>query len=97
MPGSERSKNSNREAHKIGNTAPKLPLKPDKPVPHHRAIEAAPQGVVADRHGSCDGDVPQAAPTRAREKNFQVEAVGVHRRGHTPVRGPKHGSRTLSL
>ena len=73
------------------------PLKPDKPVPHHRAIEAAPQGVVADRHGSCDGDVPQAAPTRAREKNFQVEAVGVHRRGHTPVRGPKHGSRTLSL
>ena len=67
---------------KIGNTAPKLPPKPDKPVPHHRAIEEAPQGVVADRHGSCDGDIPPAAPTRARDKNYQVGAVGVHRCGH---------------
>ena len=50
-------------------------------MPHHRAIEEAPQGVVADRDGTCDGDVPQAAPTRARE-NYQVGAVGVHRRGH---------------
>ena len=54
-------------------------------MPHHRAIEAAPQGVVADRDGTCDGDVPQAAPTRARE-NYQVEAVEVHRRGRAGQR-----------
>ena len=66
---------------KIGKTPPQ----PDKSVPHHRAIEAAPQGVVADRDGTCDGDVPQATPTRAR-KNYQVGAVGVHRRGHAGQR-----------
>ena len=35
-------------------------------MPHHRAIEEAPQGVVADRDGTRDGDVPPAAPTHAR-------------------------------
>ena len=66
----------------------KLPptwAKPDRSVPHHRAIEAAPQGVVADRDGTCDGDVPPAGPTHARE-NDQVGAVGVHRRGHAGQR-----------
>ena len=63
---------------------PQLPptwAKPGKSVPRHRAIEEAPQGVVADRDGTCDGDIPPAAPTRTRE-NYQVGAVGVHRRGH---------------
>ena len=67
---------------------PQLPptwAKPGKSVPRHRAIEEAPQGVVADRDGTCDGDIPPAAPTRTRE-NYQVGAVGVHRRGHAGQR-----------
>ena len=42
---------------------------------------ASGDAAVENRDGTCDGDVPQAAPTRARE-NYQVGAVGLHRRGH---------------
>ena len=64
-------------------------------MPHHRAIEEAPQGVVADRDGTCDGDVPQAAPTRARVIiKWELSGCTV---AVTPVSGPKHGAITLFL
>ena len=74
---------------KIGRLPPTW-AKPDKSVPHHRAIEAAPQGVVADRDGTCDGDVRRPR-RRVRAKIIKWELSGCTV-AVTPVSGPKHGS-----
>ena len=77
---------------------PQLPptwAKPGKSVPRHRAIEEAPQGVVADRDGTCDGDVRRPR-RRVRAKMIKWELSGCTV-AVTPVSGPKHGAITLFL